>query len=125
MRTLEEVMNNSQVQFGNFFKTAECDMNGFQGFLRLRDSKHTMSFMCSIDNDGDRKVEHVSVSYMDSNRKTPTWEEMCQVKEIFWDDEKEVHQVHPKKSQYVHGYKDLKNVLHLWRPVGGWGRFEE
>jgi hypothetical protein len=125
MRTVEEVRNNSQVQFGNYIKTTDGDMSGYQGYLRLRDSKHTMTFMASIDTDGNRKIEHVSVCYMDSNRKTPTWEEMCAIKEIFWDDEEEVHQIHPKKSQYVHGVKNLRNVLHLWRPIEGWGDFEE
>ena len=62
----------------------------------------------------------MSVSIYNSSRKTPTWEEMCEVKEILWDAEEEVHQIHPKESQYVHGVGGMTNVLHLWRPVGGW-----
>lgn len=55
--------------------------------------------------------EHVSVSRRD---RCPSWEEMCQVKEIFWDAEDVVLQFHPAESQYVnnHAY-----CLHLWRPV--------
>ena len=56
--------------------------------------------------------EHVSVSPY--NGKTPTWDDMCAVKNIFWDDEEEVLQFHPKKSQYIN-LKD--NCLHLWRPL--------
>lgn len=57
--------------------------------------------------------EHVSVELY--ARRLPTWEEMCFVKDLFWDDEEEVVQIHPKKSQYV----DMTEALHLWRPIGG------
>ena len=55
--------------------------------------------------------EHVSVSHGD---RCPTWEEMCHIKSIFWDDDDTVIQYHPKKIDYVniHPY-----CLHLWRPV--------
>lgn len=61
--------------------------------------------------------DHVSVSLADSTRdpRCPTWEEMCWVKGLFWDDEECVIQFHPPKSQYVnvHPY-----CLHLWKPLG-------
>ncbi len=55
--------------------------------------------------------EHVSVS---TAKRCPTWDEMCRVKDLFWDDEDVVMQLHPAKSQYVntHPY-----TLHLWRPI--------
>ena len=57
--------------------------------------------------------EHVSVSLDD---RCPEWDEMCFVKELFWEDEECVMQLHPPKSDYVnrHPY-----VLHLWRPLDG------
>ena len=55
--------------------------------------------------------EHVSVSRED---RCPTWDEMCQVKDLFWGDEDTVVQYHPPKSQYVNIHK---NCLHLWRPT--------
>jgi hypothetical protein len=58
--------------------------------------------------------EHVSVALINGN--TPTWEDMCLVKDMFWTDEEEVIQIHPKKSEYVN-LKD--NCLHLWRPTDG------
>lgn len=126
MRSFDEIKSNTQVQFENNFRTVDGDMQGFCGYLRLRDCKHTMYFMCSIDEKPNgQKWEHVSVSYYDSNKKTPTWAEMCAVKDIFWQDEEEVHQLHPKKSQYFHGYRGVENILHLWRPVNGWVGFEE
>jgi hypothetical protein len=56
--------------------------------------------------------EHVSVSRAD---RCPTWEEMCQIKALFWDGEDCVLQYHPPESDYVniHPY-----CLHLWRPIG-------
>ena len=53
--------------------------------------------------------EHVSVSLED---RCPTWEEMCFVKDAFWDPEDRVLQMHPPHSEYVnhHPY-----CLHLWR----------
>lgn len=55
--------------------------------------------------------EHVSVVPY-AKRITPDWYAMCKVKEIFFDDEEAVIQVHPKKSEYVN---NLENCLHLWR----------
>jgi len=60
-------------------------------------------------------MEHVSVSPMDE-RITPTWDDMCQIKDAFWGDEEEVYQIHPPKSEYVNM---VENCLHLWRPVDG------
>lgn len=55
--------------------------------------------------------EHVSVSL---NNRTPTWEEMCLVKDLFWKDEEDVFQFHPPKSDYVNFHE---HCLHLWRDV--------
>ena len=57
--------------------------------------------------------EHVSIELY--ARRLPTWEEMCFIKDLFWDDEEEVVQIHPKKSHYV----NLTEALHLWRPHNG------
>ncbi len=56
--------------------------------------------------------EHVSVSRQD---RPPLWDEMCQVKALFWDDEDCVIQYHPPRSEYVNNHP---NCLHLWRPIG-------
>jgi len=56
--------------------------------------------------------EHVSVSLGD---RCPTWDEMCRVKNIFWDEEDCVVQYHPPKSDYVNNHP---YCLHLFRPIG-------
>ena len=62
--------------------------------------------------------EHVSVSLSKESRglkRTPTWEEMCQVKDVFWDTDDWVIQYHPEKKKYINMFP---YALHLWRPVG-------
>lgn len=46
--------------------------------------------------------------------RCPTWEEMCYIKSLFWDDTDCVIEFHPAKADYVscHPY-----CLHLWRPT--------
>ena len=64
--------------------------------------------------------EHVSIELF--ARRLPTWEEMCYVKDVFWNEEEEVVQIHPKKSRYV----NLTEALHLWRPCNGdWSKMNE
>lgn len=56
--------------------------------------------------------EHVSVS---TPRRCPNWIEMSFVKDLFWDEEETVLQIHPPRSQYVNKHE---YCLHLWKPVG-------
>ena len=58
--------------------------------------------------------EHVSISLIYTKR-LPTWDEMCYVKDLFWESDEEVVQIHPKKSEYV----NIMEALHLWRPKDG------
>lgn len=55
--------------------------------------------------------EHVSVSH---KKNTPSWEVMCEIKNMFFYDEEVVIQFHPKKSEYVNNHE---HCLHLWRPL--------
>lgn len=70
------------------------------------------SFLRVIASDGGG-WDHVSVSLID---RCPTWDEMCFVKDFFFEPEETVVQYHPKASEYVncHPY-----CLHLWRPNDG------
>lgn len=65
---------------------------------------------CFIVFSRDLGWDHVSASY--SNR-CPTWEEMCKLKKIFWENEDVVMQLHPKKSEYVNNFP---YCLHLLKP---------
>lgn len=66
----------------------------------------TVIFAVMADNQTD--WGHVSVSMRD---RCPTWEEMCFIKDLFWDEHETVVQFHPPKSDYVNV---AKYCLHLW-----------
>lgn len=55
--------------------------------------------------------EHVSVS---TQKRCPTWDEMCMVKDLFWDEDDIVVQYHPRKDEYVDCHPFC---LHMWRPT--------
>ena len=57
--------------------------------------------------------EHVSMAPFKLSR-TPTWDEMCKLKDMFFEDEEAVVQIHPPKSEYVN---NMPNCLHRWRPI--------
>lgn len=59
--------------------------------------------------------EHVSVS-LPNQKRTATWDEMCQVKDLFWGKEDTVIQYHPAEEDYVNNHP---YVLHLWRYITG------
>lgn len=55
--------------------------------------------------------EHVSVS---RESRCPTWDEMCAVKNLFWNEDETVIQFHPPKTEYVNNHPFC---LHLWKPI--------
>lgn len=83
------------------------DGNNGAFMLKLRHSQ--TAFAIASDGAG---WEHVSISRTD---RCLTWEEMCQVKAIFWDGDDCVLQFHPPESEYVNNHP---YCLHLWRPIG-------
>ena len=71
--------------------------------------------LCVIASDG-LGWEHVSAHAEQKNKPfTPHWDEMTFLKQMFWDEEDVVMQLHPKLSEYVNNHP---NSLHLWRPIG-------
>ena len=53
--------------------------------------------------------EHVSVS---TAKRPPNWQEMCFVKDLFWQPDECVVQFHPPEADYVNNHP---HCLHLWR----------
>lgn len=64
--------------------------------------------LCVISSD-EIGYDHVSVSL---KHRTPNWKEMCFIKDLFFEGEETVLQIHPPKSKYVN---ISKTCLHLWR----------
>lgn len=123
MRNKDEIFKNERLSFVKMnvpganntpFSFAVAEM--YSGNKKVK-----VHFGIGFDEDG---WEHVSVS-IEPCSKTPTWDIMCKVKEIFWEDEEEVIQLHPRKSAYFHGFGKCE-VLHLWRPKDGdWSRLND
>lgn len=87
--------------------------SGNNGAFQIPFSHRTTAFVIASDGEG---WEHVSVHVVsDQKPRTPTWAEMCKIKDLFWDDEDTVIQFHPPKSEYVNTHK---HCLHLWKPKG-------
>lgn len=108
MRDIEEIKRNEQLRF------MHNPFAQYAGILKFKATGYEASF-CFGENEGGN--EHLSIEMR--ARRLPRWEEMCEVKSIFWKDEEEVIQIHPKKSEYV----NLTEALHLWRPKDGdWNR---
>jgi hypothetical protein len=84
----------------------ELGEDGGWAIAYLRGSKTPVRIIFSWGGGWD----HVSVSYPE---RCCDWEEMCEVKDMFFRDDECAVQYHPPKSDYVnlHPY-----VLHLWRP---------
>ena len=85
----------------------QATVNGGNGEIMVGNWKGTVVW--GNDEDG---FEHVSVCPY-NHSITPSWDDMCAVKNIFFEDEEIALQIHPKKSEYVN---IMQNCLHLWRP---------
>ncbi len=57
--------------------------------------------------------EHVSMAPY-KRSIVPTWDDMCRLKDMFFEDDEVAVQYHPAKSEYVN---NVPNCLHLWRPL--------
>jgi hypothetical protein len=96
-----------RVRTGMFASDESIGNNG-AFFVPTRPGRTPLKVIAS-DGEG---WEHVSVSLPD---RCPTWEEMCRIVSIFWDEDDCVMQLHPPRADWVsnHPY-----CLHLWRPTG-------
>lgn len=90
---------------------------GPNGLFYLRnsfDGGKTTTYINVIASSGDEMYpwEHVSVTIRGEDR-CPTWEEMCYVKDMFWDEDEWVMQLHPPKRKNISFHPFC---LHLWKP---------
>lgn len=100
VKSINEIKRNKRLQID------EIGIDGGWGYVYFPGSRKAAFVVFSWGGGWD----HVSVSFQ---RRCPTWEEMCIVKDIFFRDDECVVQYHPAKKDYVnmHPY-----CLHLWRP---------
>lgn len=102
MRQIDEILKTRNLQI----KAIDRDMPMIGGSYYDSISGKWLNFIFSVQ----MGWEHLSVS---TPSKTPSWDQMCVMKEIFFDDEEECFEYHPKKSEYVNIHQ---HCLHIWRP---------
>lgn len=82
--------------------------NGADGFRALLYFNNKLSSLIASKGAG---WEHVSICFLE-DKNTPTWGEMCILKDYLFYEDEAVIQIHPPKSDYVN---NRNNCLHLWR----------
>ena len=108
MLHVPEKFRDKATEIAGYGKTAEGTNNGV---LMFPVKSKPRSIARAIVSDG-AGWEHVSISLKIG--LTPTWEQMCEVKDLFWDKADCVVQYHPAESEYVNVHE---TCLHLWRPT--------
>ena len=99
MKTNDEIMSNSRI------RALMMGEDGGTGLISLP------LWRGSVIWSNGAGWEHISVS-PENKRVVPTWDDMCKVKDIFFNDDEAVIQIHPPKDEYVN---NMPNCLHLWR----------
>lgn len=97
-----------RIKSGRFGSTKEYGNNGA---FAIKKGRLKMQVIASDGGGWD----HVSVTIVNRQR-TPTWQEMCFIKDLFFDKDECAVQFHPSESQYVNNHK---YCLHLWKPQFG------
>lgn len=106
MRTIEEILNNPHfkaIHIMNEEGIIRVDGNFFDPVSQKR---YYTIFTSSLG------WEHASVS---QHNKTPTWDIMCRVKDVFWSGEECCIEYHPKEEDYINMHE---HCLHIWKPIG-------
>jgi len=100
MRQIKAILNN--LKNGEIVEKGE---DGFAARFPYRDEIFGIIFSWGGD------WEHLSIS---GGHRCPMWNEMCMFKDMFFNDDEMVMQLHPTKINYVNSHK---YCLHLWRPI--------
>lgn len=105
----------NQFRMRGLHPLASTDEDGMNGYFQipLTGFGHKVIANCIVSD--LMGWEHVSAHIVEYGAQcTPTWEHMCCIKDMFWDEEEVVVQYHPAKSDYVNNHP---HVLHLWKPT--------
>ena len=96
--------NFDEIRKDRRFTNRERGEDGGNGWITLRGK----TFFTIYSNGGG--WDHVSVSLRD---RCPSWEEMCEIKDVFFNPDECCVEYHPAKKDYVniHPY-----CLHIWKP---------
>lgn len=106
MKNIEEIEKTPRLMITG---RGKGDTVAFGGYYMDIESDKKLNFIFSVQ----MGWEHLSVSMPN---KTPSWEQMCRMKDIFWGEEECCVQYHPKKSEYVNCHP---HCLHIWKRNDG------
>ena len=81
--------------------------DGFGGTFYDKKSRCKLNFIMSWG----AGWEHCSVSMPN---RCPSWEQMCSMKELLWNDDEVCMQLHPAKKDYINNHD---YCLHIWKPI--------
>lgn len=87
--------------------------NGMISKLKLEVRSNKASDKCLVNMTCINGWEHLSVSH---KNKIPSWLTMEEMKEMFFNDDEECFQFHPKMDNYVN---NNEYTLHIWRRTDG------
>lgn len=104
-------INRHRVSAGGYASDATY---GFNGMIEFAFPGEARRIRC-LFSDG-MGWQHVSVSFGPGSKSCPSWELMCRIKDLFWEAQDAVIQIHPPKSEYVSFHP---GCLHLWRCIDG------
>ena len=92
------------------------EIDGSNGFFLIPHFRiNNYEFRCLMSNGAG--WEHCSITVARIGKpadRTPTWAEMCWLKDLFWDKADCVMQLHPPESEHISTHNFC---LHLWRPI--------
>lgn len=108
MRKFDEILQDRRVI--KVYKNVETE-----NVAKLKVDVHSIkaSDKCLVSITKLQGWEHLSVSH---KNKIPSWMCMQEMKEMFFYDNEECFQIHPKADNYVN---NNEYTLHIWRPVEG------
>jgi len=108
VRKFDEILQDRRVL--KVYKNVETDT---VSKLKLEVRSNKASDKCLVSITRIKGWEHLSVSH---KNKIPSWECMQEMKELFFYDDEECFQLHPKADNYIN---NNEYTLHIWRPVDG------
>ena len=82
--------------------------DGFQAMTKLLSSPK--NYPALVQGSWGCWWDHVSVSF---EKRMPTWDEMAEIKRMYFRPDEVCYQLHPAEQEYVNLHK---YCLHIWRP---------
>jgi len=101
MKNLKQIENSLEKEVIKYFET------GKDGMAVTIQKKGELFYIIAS---WGSSWEHVSMSL---KKRCPVWDEMCWLKDLFWNNKETVIQFHPPEKQYINNHP---YCLHLWKP---------